>query len=147
MLSGIHFLDLIRPMWCWPRWQLGILGLAILICNIFILELIGGLIFIIDLLVDIFIARAEIKFQSHTVVTYGEIKLTNTVIAAAPVKVGICILRVNFNYSAEVFDGLLVSCKSLIRNTSIMESVDVSFVLMNDCRVVHNCFFIAAELG
>lgn len=69
---------------------------------------------LLDLLVHVLVAGAEVELEGHAVVADGQVKLPNTIITAPPIKIRIRILRIYFYHPAEIFNSLFIPCQALI---------------------------------
>ena len=97
------------------------------------------------LIIYFFISRSEIKLQSYTVVTDGEIKLAYTIIAAASIKISICILGIYFYNPTEIFNCFFIKVLPLIGDASVMKGMYVCEILLYYRSVVYNCLLISAQ--
>ena len=69
---------------------------------------------LLDLLVHVLVAGAEVELEGHAVVADGQVELPNTIITAPPIKIRIRILRIYFYHPAEIFDSLFIPRQALI---------------------------------
>jgi len=67
----------------------------------------------------------HVQLQSHTIITYRQVQLSNAIIAAASIKVRIGVVWVDFYDSSEVSDGFLVVAESFEADASVVEGMDV----------------------
>ncbi len=67
----------------------------------------------------------HVKFECDRVVTDGQIKLADRVVATTTVEVCIRVVRVDFYHACEVTNGLLIQGQSFEGDTSVVQGVNV----------------------
>ena len=69
---------------------------------------------LLDLLVHVLVAGAEVELEGNAVVADGQVELPNTIITAPPIKIRIRILRIYFYHPTEIFYSLFIPRQALI---------------------------------
>lgn len=89
----------------------------------------------------------KVKLKCNTVVSDGQVNLTDTVVAAASVEECICIIWVDGNDLLEVSDSQVILTESFVRDASVVKSVDVEVVHLNHSRVIIDGVLVHLLLG